>query len=387
MKKLCMILPLALILCFMVSCQDKEAKIERYMEDGVEVIVNHLEPYKVKGEANTLHLDEEFTIDTENDALVEIGLTDILCFDIDSEGNIYILVRQAKKDAVYKFDQKGNFIRTFGRIGQGPGEIVNTEHLTVGPMDDIIVVDPFRKLITYDKNGNFKKEVDLESLDMEAWPLENGNYLVNKRKIDPDSEYEEWPLILCDSELEEIKELDRYRRFNWRTSGKFEIPPYDLVHSISNGKIYAGNSEKGYEIRKFDLEGNLERRIRKEYNPVKISEEFKKKTMEEFENPRLAVLRDKIFFPKYYPAFQYLFTDDEGHLFVMTNEESETPGEYMYDIFNGEGLFISRTSLGNLTGMSQWNLQYAKARNKRLYCIKEKENGYKELVVYRMRWE
>jgi len=28
MKKLCMILPLALILCFMVGCQDKEAMSE-----------------------------------------------------------------------------------------------------------------------------------------------------------------------------------------------------------------------------------------------------------------------------------------------------------------------------------------------------------------------
>ena len=71
----------------------------------------------------------------------------------------------------------------------------------------------------------------------------------------------------------------------------------------------------------------------------------------------------------------------------MTNEESEIPGEYIYDIFNKEGLFISRTSLGNLTGMSQWNLQHATARNKRLYCLKVKENEYKELVVYKMTWE
>jgi hypothetical protein len=371
----------------MVGCQEKEAEVERIMEDGVEVIVNHIEPYEIKGEFSTLHLEEEFTIDTEKDDLVKIGLTDILCFDIDSEGSIYVLVRQAKKDAIYKFDQKGNFITTFGRMGQGPGEIVNTEHLTVGPMDDIIVTDPFRKLLTYDRDGNFKKEVALKSLDMEVWPLKNGNYLVNKRGIDPDSKYEEWPLILCDSELEEIKELDRYRRFNWRTSGKFEIPSYDLVHSISNEKIYVGNSEKGYEIREFDLKGNLEKKIRKEYQPVEVSEEFKKKTMGEFENPRLAILRDKIFFPKYYPPFQYFFTDDGGHLFVMTNERSEIPGEYIYDIFNSEGLFISRISLGNLTGMSQWNLQYAKARNKRLYCLKVKENEYKELMVYRMIWK
>ena len=240
MKNLLRIISLAILFSFVFGCMRQE-QVERFMEDGVEGIVNHLEPYSVKGELSTLHITKDYVIDTEKDDLVDIGLTDILCFDIDSEGNIYVLARQAEKDAIYKFDQKGNFLTTFGRMGQGPGEIVNTEHLTVGPMDDIIIADPRRKLITYDKNGNFKKEVDLESLDMEAWPLVNGNYLVNKRKINPDSMYEEWPLILCDSELEEIKELDRYRRFNWRTSGKFEIPSYDLVHSILNGKIYVGN--------------------------------------------------------------------------------------------------------------------------------------------------
>ena len=65
MKKLCIIMLLALILCFMVGCQDKAANVERFMEDGVEVIVNHLEPYKIRGEPSTLFLEETFTIDTE----------------------------------------------------------------------------------------------------------------------------------------------------------------------------------------------------------------------------------------------------------------------------------------------------------------------------------
>lgn len=386
MKKLLLIFLLIILLCISFGCQKKE-QVEMFMEDGVEVIVNHLEPYKIMGESSFLHLEVEFTLDTEKNSLIELGLTDILCFDIDSEGNIYILSRQARKDAIYKFDQNGDFVKTFGRLGEGPGEMVNTEHLTVGPMDAIIVADPFRKLITYENNGNFVEEVDLHPRDMEAWPLENGNCLINRGELDPESDYEEWPLILCDSELEEIKELDRYRRLNWRTSGKFEIPPYDLVHSISNLKIYVGNSEKGYEIREYNLEGNLERKIRKEYQPIEVSEEFKKETMKEFENPRIAILRDKIFFPKYYPPFQYFFTDDKGYLFVMTNEESETSGEYIYDIFNPDGLFISRSSLGHIIGMSQWNLKVATARNNRLYCIKENENGYKELVVYKMIWE
>ena len=55
------------------------------MEDGVEVIVNHLEPYKIKGEPSTLHLEEKFTLDTERDEIAEIGLTDTQDFDVDSD--------------------------------------------------------------------------------------------------------------------------------------------------------------------------------------------------------------------------------------------------------------------------------------------------------------
>jgi hypothetical protein len=35
-----MILPLALILCFIIHCKEKEAYVERFMEDGVEVVMN-----------------------------------------------------------------------------------------------------------------------------------------------------------------------------------------------------------------------------------------------------------------------------------------------------------------------------------------------------------
>jgi hypothetical protein len=68
----------------------------------------------------------------------------------------------------------------------------------------------------------------------------------------------------------------------------------------------------------------------------------------------------------------------------MTYEEGFNTGEYMYDIFNSDGAFIGRTSLGNVGRSFPFMV---KAQNGRLYCIKEKENGYKELVIYKMIWE
>lgn len=130
----------------------------------------------------------------------------------------------------------------------------------------------------------------------------------------------------------------------------------------------------------YDLEGKLYRKIRKEFKNVPVSEEYKMKMMERINEQ----LKRITFFPDYFPPYQSFFSDDYGSLFVMTYEAGDNPGEFMFDIFNAEGVFIGRKSLnvwvneGFVWGMIKENL---------FYCIREKENGYKELVVYKMNWE
>ena len=193
-------------------------------------------------------------------------------------------------------------------------------------------------------------------------------------------------MSVCNPEFEEIKELDRLRRPTFGAV-RLGFPRQSLFHCISEGKIYVGNTEKGYEIRVYDLEGNLKRKIKKKFRPVEVSEDMKTEVLKQFADPRAAEIRKKIFFHKNFPPFQYFFTDDEAYLFVMTYEEGDNPREYMYDVFNPDGIFISRMSLGNSCRENSSDIQFATARNKRLYCLKEKENGYKELVAYKMRWK
>ena len=35
---------------FLVSCSDKQPKVDRVFQDGVEIVLNHVEPYRVPGE-------------------------------------------------------------------------------------------------------------------------------------------------------------------------------------------------------------------------------------------------------------------------------------------------------------------------------------------------
>ena len=79
-----------------------------------------------------------------------------------------------------------------------------------------------------------------------------------------------------------------------------------------------------------------------------------------------------------------MFADDDGHLFAMTYEPGTEPRYFVYDIFNKDGAFIGRKSLDNY---AEYSGLEAIAKKKSLYYLKEKESGYKELVVYRMNWE
>ena len=192
------------------------------------------------------------------------------------------------------------------------------------------------------------------------------------------------PLTIFNSHFEEIKELDKQMVPNPIVGKRLKGSYHILSWSVSTGKIFTGFQERGYEIRVFDFDGNLARKIKKDFNPVPISEDYKTEFMEQFNAPIFDDIRNKIYFPDAMPPFHSFFADDEDRLFVMTHEKGENPGEFVYDIFDSDGICIGRKSLKihhDESGV------YAKMKGGRFYCLNEKESGYKELVVSRIFWE
>jgi hypothetical protein len=164
------------------------------------------------------------------------------------------------------------------------------------------------------------------------------------------------------------------------------------VWSISKGQIFVSNVEKGYELLVYDFDGRLLRKIRKEYVPVEVPQEIKDVVLKIFDRPELQKykIKEKVYFPEHMPPYQYFFTDDESRLFVMTCEKGKAANEYVYDIFDPDGFFIGRISLDNfgktMVSARPFPLP-AVAKHDKLYHLREKESGYQELVVYKMRWE
>ncbi|MCK4646582.1 MAG: 6-bladed beta-propeller [Candidatus Aminicenantes bacterium] len=371
------------MIALIISCGPKQEKIERYMKDGIEVIVNHLEPYRIEGEPNTLHLEEEFTIDTEKDYVAERGLADIDNFDVDSMGNIYFIYNKSKENCIFKFDKNGNFVSAFGRRGRGPGELYGAD-MSINNRNEIIIQNIFQpKLIILNSDGilihEIPKPLNLPTIKQ----MENDNYFTYKISWSaPGTGQGIWSVLNPDFEKIKVIEKEGIQG----DGSKFAYERH--VSYATEENIYIGKRSQPYEVWVYDSEGNLKRIIKKDYKPIKISDEYKKerfKARKEMEKKGRKPPPVKLYFPEYWPAFKKLYASDTGWLFVMTYETSSNLREFVYDIFSPDGIFIGKLNLNNYGG--KYRSLPVKVKNNRIYCLREKESGYKELVVYKMKWE
>ena len=86
-KAICYFVGLGLL----VSCGGKQLIVDKKYEDGVEVVLNHIEPYKLKGQPSHLDLVEEMRIDFEKEEYSGLGLKEPDFAEADSQGNIYVV--------------------------------------------------------------------------------------------------------------------------------------------------------------------------------------------------------------------------------------------------------------------------------------------------------
>lgn len=129
-------------------------------------------------------------------------------------------------------------------------------------------------------------------------------------------------------------------------------------------------------------------------NESKVSRFFENgiEVLKRLEGPEAEFLRKKIIFPEYNPPFQHLFVSNENQLFIMTFEPGENSGEYMTDVYDADGILISKCSLNLWLSSDIFQPgapldSWTSVLKNRLYCVREKESGHKMLVVYEMIWE
>jgi len=228
-----------------------KGKIE--VENGVNVIKNPKEPIYGK---NVFILAEELSIGKAGRE-EEYIFSRVRSIAVDEKERIYVL--DTKEAHVKVFDKNGDYVKTVGRKGQGPGEMSLPFSICITSQNEIMVQDlNNRRIMFYSLDGNFIKSLSTAKI------LIVGSNIDSKRNIfgivstrGPEKQIIE--LKKFDSNLNYLYSLSSFSL----PSGSSTFNPFmpELCWAVSkDDSVICGYPEK-YELKVYNSEGNVIKRV------------------------------------------------------------------------------------------------------------------------------
>ena len=303
--------------------------------------------------------EQEYVLDDES-MPEEIFFESPSTVSCDPEGNIYVVDSGAKN--VKKFDAQGKFLKTIGREGQGPGEFGGLYYATFAK-DRLIVWDSGnRRLCAFTPDGDFIKSTNIsyeEGFVRKLRGFPTGEIVVEKEKTyrnEPDKP-QTCTIDLYSPDLKFVRTI--YKRELWRKkyvrTKEYGISTLYFPYSadvrwdvMPDGAIIIGFSAD-YELEIYDRSGKKISTITHTYEPVKVTEKYKKDYFDSIEFYRMGErLKDPpeyvtkyTEFPKNKPVYNNILIDSEGNIWVILNRENKDEDGKVFEMFDPTGKFIS----------------------------------------------
>jgi hypothetical protein len=317
--------------------------------DGTKVILNPGEP--LYGHLS-LDLEKDLNIGSEEeDAYLFYRVEDI---GVDSQGNIYVL--DIGNTRIQKYDDRGIYVRTIGRKGQGPGEF-DTPYGMFLSVEDIIYVHDGMRVKSFKIDGNFLKEVVLESfthnisvdLDGNIWgigrlPSEEGR----TRSIIMLNERGKLEKIIADFPPPKVAIRSEGGRGVSFFIGHEYVPELSFIPLDGKSSLYAYSLD--YRLNMINERGESESVITVDVPRSSISQKEKAEIYEKYSDfeerwPK-DVVRDAIQFPPHRPFFNTILADDKGRIYVeRVKSILDKRKRIQFDIFSRDGYYLYKTDL------------------------------------------
>jgi hypothetical protein len=340
-------------------------------KDGDVIIVKNPKEPMFKGDILTLK--EDFILGGSR-AQGESILVRPWSITVDGAGNIYVGDRRQANVKVY--NNAGAFLRTIGKQGQGPGELdALIESVAIHSNGRELIVGDINKLVFFDLQGRFQKNVRLGSFASNAcldlrdnifvWILDISGRRGILHQMSPN----------FSQVLAEIIAIPFPSDRNM-----FSPRPYWILDR--QGRPIFGYPD-AYEISFYDEHLKIVKKIRRAYDPSRVTDEDKKIYLKRSNPPGVSGPPSHPC-PSVHSAFRSFFIDDQEHLFVQTWDRSADEKKDFYDIYDVDGRFIGRIALNAHPDLINPTTRIL-LENK-LYAIEMDEEGYEVVKRYSVEW-
>lgn len=351
------------------SCGQQKAEWKGTIEemDGVTIVKNPKEPMYRE---DIFVLEEELSIG-EGIGREEYMFSEVASVATDEEERIYVLDSEECNVKIY--DIKGDHIKTFGRKGEGPGDLHLPRSITVSKENEIVVKN-YRNISYFSLDGEYKRTLSTAKYDMTTARIDSDGNILGV-EIVRDEENPRYELKKLDSEANYIRSVGSSPLPNFRRDGFNPFFPTLRWTIINGNQIVFGYMGK-YELKVFDTEGNLIRKISKEYTPVEVIPKDVEERLEGEDLP--PQIKERMTLPEHHCPFWRLNTDDEGRIFVTTYERTPDGAGYYFDVFDAQGRFVVKVPFENRPLL---------IKKGKLYTIEEDEEGYHVVKRYKVTWK
>jgi len=312
-----------------------KGKIE--YENGVKVIKNPNEP--LCGEI-TFELEEDLSIGREDDENYMFYRATGLA--VDSQANIYVL--DSRNYRIQKFDNKGKYLQTIGRRGQGPGEFMGPSRFRIEGITESIFVLDFRSIKIFDNEGNYIRDIRL-SKGLSDFFLAGEEYILGRFSTTDEKRRSISIISVFNSKGKTIKKIADFPERFPVIDGTIYKAPHGYLSwpfiSELNARTFVYGYSSDYELNIIDETGNLLYKIRKDAPPQSLKKKEKDYIREIFPKE----IQNRVPLPSYRPFFSSILSDGERIYVTAFKSPLEQSKEMKFDIFSKEGYFLYNTTL------------------------------------------
>ncbi|MFC1725170.1 6-bladed beta-propeller [candidate division KSB1 bacterium] len=365
-----------LLIILFISCSSNEYPMDIKYENGIKVVNN---PDFPKLKTKEVKQKELLSIG-EEEGEKEYNFFRISDINIDGKGNIYVVDWSEREVRV--FDKDGNFVKTIGRSGQGPGEFSEPSRIFINSENIIYVFDSQNGLrVTRFSSGyeyidhktfgfgkvliGIDNEDDLFLTNRLDWEYYTGKEKRSFERLDQNGE-----IISTLVTLEGQNGTPVPDGGLWRTGYEHGAINYALK---SNGDLIAGSSDK-YIFSVYDKFGNLKMKFGREYEPIPVTDADRNKLSKDQKRKKIIPSKKPAFRISYY---RFLI-DNENNFWVLTFEK-ESEG-ITFDVFDEEGVYIQKAFFK----FNNFKLNPILFDDGILYAIHIDENGVNRVKGYKL---
>jgi len=332
--------------------------------DGITIVTNGKKPSPPPGKPTKLILDEIYTIDSSSPGN---NFSNITALAVRPDGSVFIV--DSKESRVLAFDGKGKYRLTFGKKGQGPGELNTPVGISISPNDEVIVEDALnQRLAFFTLEGKFLRHLSTaKARGLNGILMDSQGRIVARSMGLAEGGQLTMDVKTYDKDLNPKRPLASVAFGNPLQGGINPFSAMSTVYALDGrGNLFFG-TQKGYQIKVIDFDGKAARTIERDFDPVPITKEDKEEMLNLVQvNAGGVNVKDMIAWPDVFPPYGYFIVAEDGRLLVRTFEKGKTKKEYYWDVFDTEGRYIFRMPL---------RLDLRIWKDEKLYGIDENEDG------------